>query len=89
MRRTAEKMTAFQGLDLSAAKIHLAGGGMQICENFSLERGPGTRIRPGFARLLDNLSRIFSYDRDDNTPFLVMGVSTVVAVVQTGDPEWT
>lgn len=100
-------MTRFRGLQLSAAKIHLDPGELQIAENLSVERMPGTRVRAGYARMLDAAgssinvapyvaSRLFSFERTDNVPFLVVGVThyptgaiSYVEAFELGDPEWT
>jgi hypothetical protein len=86
MKRVREMMTRFRGLQLSAAKIHMDPGELQVAENLSVERIPGTRVRAGYARMLDEAggtinvapyvaSRLFSFERTDNVAHLVVGVT--------------
>lgn len=90
----------FTGLDLNTAKIRMAEGAAQTSNNFDYEKPPGTRLRPGYARLLaldgstvvkssSAPSRLFAFERDDDVTKLVLAYGGSMSEFEPGDTEWT
>ena len=89
---------SFTGLDLSTAKIRMGPGAAQDSQNFDYDAAPGTRVRAGYARLLDpastamtvssSPSRVFAFERNDNAVKVVVAHGVSFEQFDAGDTEW-